>query len=813
MKNAPVEESNIFHCDNCNAELPSGANFCSVCGVSLKKATEVENAPISTLYCDHCSAELPSGASFCRVCGVSFKRAAKVENAATSAFHCNRCDAEIPAEAIFCSFCGANLEIAAKVEDAATSTMYCDNCDAELPSGAIFCRVCGVSFKKAAEVEHATVDTGVEGEDEATSHLDALVVHPVRRMWSHIFHRLRTLPDELEPEIEVPNRADKAKVKVDTVDSRWTWAIHPVRWVKHNVTTARMILVICAVGLLTLFVHGYHLSTAPDIFSDEGVYLLVGSDIARGLGLTVDNSTFLWHPPGYMLIEAAYLKLTGLVNADTLTAVLGARYLNVFFSACTAVVLVLFGRKLHSYKAGLFTAALFLMDPYVQRINRRNMLETLAMLCILLGLYIFFTRRSHLMKWQRCIAGIIFGVALLTKEPMFLELLALVIYVLLFRRHQLRDVIWVATIATSIYLLYPLWTIISGQWNGYLSYKLFGISRITALVTSHQPAPASGNITLVVATRSYLLTSLLDRLVQYGTSYLLIAFAAFFTCLLVFRYRHLLAARYLIVWSVFSFGFGLVLGKVSDQYFYYLIVPSIVVSGYILAIFFEMGLLPFVKKVLKKKVLKKAMAERALISRKDYARPSLLSAAYRMMWKPILVFFCLMLLYNSFVWARTYAFGSDDAYMDIVRYVEANIPRGTMIETSDDVAVYYLSSSYVTLLDRDTQTIIDRHARYFIMSSKDAEGGLDDMTPQLYNWVIANSYPMLEETDLSFGKLGLYELTTGAVLNNGMPVKQQTDSGKMHLLTQHVDGLSASLFSKRTCGLLSTKAFREAYIT
>jgi hypothetical protein len=426
-------------------------------------------------------------------------------------------------------------------------------------------------------------------------------------------------------------------------------------------------------------------------------------------------------------------------------------------------------------------AALFIMDPYVQRINRRNMLETLAMLCALLGLYIFFTRRPHLTRWQRLAAGIVFGLAVLTKEPMFLELLALIICVLLFRRHQLRDVLWVATIASSLYLLYPLWTIISGQWNNYLSYKLFNVSRIVDSIISQRPASTPKTITLVLATRGDLLTNLTDRLFPYGSSYLLIALAALFTILLILRYRHLLAARYLISWSVFSFGFGLILGRISDQYFYYLVVPSIVVSGYILASLFETALLP---------TLKKTSIRKLSVLHQGHSLFPIPPAIYQVIWRSVFAVFCVTFLYNGFVWTKMYALGSDDAYMQIVRYIEANVPAGASIEASDDVAVYYLSPSYVTFLDRGTQTIEDRHIRYFIMSSKDAAGGIDAMTPQLYTWVIHNSSPLLVLNDSSFGKIGLYQLKPTAMLNSGAGVQQ-------------ADRPSAPPFSNQSSGPLS----------
>jgi 4-amino-4-deoxy-L-arabinose transferase-like glycosyltransferase len=511
-----------------------------------------------------------------------------------------------------------------------------------------------------------------------------------------------------------------------------------------------IVIVIFGVCLITLLVQGYRLNVAPDVFSDEGVYLLVSLNIAKGFGpvLMKGHEVFLWHPPLYMLIESVYIKLAGLTNANMLTAALSVRYLNIIFSALTAGLLILFGRKLHSYKAGLIMALLFLMDPYVQRINRRNMLETLAMLFVLLGFYFFFTRRAHLTKWQRLASGTAFGLALLTKEPMLLELCALIVYVLWSRRSQLRDIVWTTAIAFAIYLIYPAWLISVNQERNFLAYFLFGAERVVASATNHTAPVPSSSIVLVSASRDYILNSLWLRLSQYGTSYLLIAFAALFTGILFVQFRDQLMARYLIVWSIFSFGLGLVVGRVSDQYFYYLMVPSIIIAGYVLALHFDLAFTALSKKIPHARV-------RRLFSWASIAY------VYRGMWRPVFLLFVVMFLCNGLVWTMTYVVGSDDAYMNVIRYVETSIPHNTDIEASDDVAVYYLSPPYNILLDRDVRTILDRHARYFIMSAKDAWGGYDGMTPQLYHWIIENSHPLFVQNDLSFWTVGVYRLNTG----------------------------------------------------
>src|SRR5947208_15472741 len=115
-----------------------------------------------------------------------------------------------------------------------------------------------------------------------------------------------------------------------------------------------------------------------------------------------------------------------------------------------------------------------------------------------------------------------------------------------------------------------------GQGNSYLSFKLFSINRILSSITGHPPPsfPPGANVTPDAAT-TFSLDNLQILLSQYAMSYLLIALAAIFTLVLILRFRHpvavrylitwfrhLVAARFLITWGIFSFGFGLALGKV-----------------------------------------------------------------------------------------------------------------------------------------------------------------------------------------------------------------------------------------------------------
>jgi 4-amino-4-deoxy-L-arabinose transferase-like glycosyltransferase len=341
----------------------------------------------------------------------------------------------------------------------------------------------------------------------------------------------------------------------------------PIPWLSGGQRLAWVLAL--AAGLVTLFVHGYRLSAAPDILSDELLYLLVGTNLARGAGLHGDTGFFFWHPPLYLLAEAAYIKLAGLLDEDILSALYSLRWLNASFSAGTAGLLLLLGHRLHSLKAGLLMAGIFLLDPYVQRINRRAMMETLALLFALVGLYIFFTRRPRLTGWQKFGAGLTFGLAALTKEVMALELLALLSFASWWRRDLLADALRVTAIAGASYLAYPLWAIAMGHSDGYFRYRLSGFARFFGLVKPLDGQP--GGVDASPAGDRGPLSSIFLVLSQSILDPLLIALGALALVIFLLGIRGRLPLRYLAFFSMAScgaVGLGLIQRLLEGQFFF-----------------------------------------------------------------------------------------------------------------------------------------------------------------------------------------------------------------------------------------------------
>src|SRR5450759_421223 len=181
-----------------------------------------------------------------------------------------------------------------------------------------------------------------------------------------------------------------------------------------------------AMAIVALVIHGYRLSQSPDVIVDETVYYLVAHSVQVGTGLAFHplpgNNPFFLQPPLFFVVEAGWLSNFGSSGGDLFHALYAARFLNVVIAALTAAGIVVLGSRLWDAKAGVLMSALYVLDPFIQRGTRLNMLEPLAGLFVLVTVllilrYVDVRRRGWLIA-----AGVSAGLALLSKEIAFFVL-------------------------------------------------------------------------------------------------------------------------------------------------------------------------------------------------------------------------------------------------------------------------------------------------------------------------------------------------------------------------------------------------------
>lgn len=497
-----------------------------------------------------------------------------------------------------------------------------------------------------------------------------------------------------------------------------------------------------------LIIQSYRITFAPDLFADEGAYYVVGRNLAAGLGLTqIDGTIFVWHPPLYMLLQAMVLKLFGLVDADPVVAILHLRLINVTASAFTAALLFLIGYRLKGRRTGVVIALLFCLDPYVQRINRRNMIETVAMLLVVLGVYLYMSQ-LHAKRYRITAAvliGFVCGLAILTKEVMAVGLVILLCFALLFQREHLKQACVSAATAFAVYSVYPIWLFMSGSQQPYLDMKVSQLFRFVARLVyqtsteKSDPATASANAPLVTGGSISFWQSASINLVPYAFSYITLLVAAGLALLLLIGRRsqeERLIATWLIVLYAFI-GVGVVAGKISDQFFYYLIVPALVVVGYVIAKMIEHCILVWTDR-------------RPLHRARRFTHSGILS--FFVVWVAL-----VGLDWNVSVYTNLYIFGQDNIYVDLTKYIKTHIPPGTLIEFGNDLSNYLLPQ-YQLRFDRDGESIRNYQARYFVLSTKEAWGNYVDVTPELYSWVESHSDVHFEQYGNTYWNVKLFKI-------------------------------------------------------
>jgi len=496
-------------------------------------------------------------------------------------------------------------------------------------------------------------------------------------------------------------------------------------WTEPDTSRRHAVLASAIAALLAMIIHGFRVTSAPDLLGDEGLYFLVAHNLASGVGLVDDVGTFFWHPPGYPILASLWIHLTGSLQGDFTTALLGSRQMNVIFSAATAALLVLFGRRLLNLRAGLLMAAIFIGDLFVQRINRRAMLETVVLLLILIALYLFYSRRATVSKARVLGTGLAFGVAILTKEVAVVGIIALGTYVIGFQRQLLPRFAGVVAVAASMYGAYVAWALLTAP-ERFLAFKIGAFSRVFALGRGVVPREAR----LDYGANPGILERLGPALISYGPTYAMLGIGSIVTLVLFLRYRDRRGAQLVLCWSGVSYvaiGFGAFVGF-GDQFFYYVLVPAIVAISYLLSTAWDSLDITVVR----------------LPSMRRRLGAVTLSLA-------------LLATYDLGAWATRYAGNRDDSYTRLTSYVRKHVPLGSTILVGGDVSNFLLRPDYDIAFFRDRANVRSEAVRYFILSTKEAQQRYNRMTPDFYDWIRSNTEPLIEFEGDTYWTLGLYE--------------------------------------------------------
>ncbi len=501
-------------------------------------------------------------------------------------------------------------------------------------------------------------------------------------------------------------------------------------------------LLVVVLALLAFGAVVWQLDKAPDVFTDEILYTRAGIRVAGEGALVWDNGEPLFvHPPLYFLVEGAYLWLTAdpagavQVPGDIFAWVYHTRYLNALFAGLTAATLYLLGWRLRGSWLGLFLAALFILDPFGVRINRRAMLETLAMLLTLMGMAVLLTGGERLRPARAMLAGLLLGLALLTKELTFTAPVAVFAFGLWELRQGRGDnetrrgggrargrtgplvslsPCVPALVAGLTYGLFPLWAATTGRWERFVHVKGLSLIRLLGL------AQLSGWNRPGVSLADFLLR----RLTDYGSSYLLLGLGGAAVLWLLLRQHRDRAGWLLGLWGLVLysfFAFTTLVGTGNDQFFYLLLVPAMLLVGYA-----------------------------------SYGFRNSESAIRKV---AVGLLLALLLLYNAGRWWITYGARQDNGYWQLRAYVEKHLPAGEPLNASGDAIKFKYFFPDRPITDAATpEEARTEGVRYFVLAPKDIRGRYGRITPELAAWVMAEGEQLFAVPGDSYGDIFLYRV-------------------------------------------------------
>lgn len=491
---------------------------------------------------------------------------------------------------------------------------------------------------------------------------------------------------------------------------------------------ATLVFTSLAIFAIALFLDSYRHQLTPDIHVDELIYANASQNLALGHGLSVQGQPFFWQAPLVFVIEWPIVALSHIGGWPTIDLALQLRILSGAAGALTAMLLFLWGRRLGGLWLGGSIVALFLADPFVERVLRRHYLEPFAGVWVVAFLWVCSSSAGRWTWRRRLFAGLLLGLSLLTKE-LTVYAFGILVVMALRRLARLRDLVSVGAVAAAVYAPYPIWALAQGLGSGFFDLKLYQYDRLIGLLhTSGLNRPGVSLTQTLAATAA-----------DYWPSYLLIAAAAPATAWLWFRRDR--DRRFLGIWSAASYlliAFLGAFGTLNEQFFYYLMIPVVVVDA-----------LMFVQAL--GYAARRARAPRARRALRLLRVDSVLALA---------LVAVLFLRPDERLWQLRFGTEVDNGFPTVIEQIEKQVPSGQLIDlpgaSLEILHFAFPNGEYKLAFDQSLPALATKNVHWLVMSSKDIEQRRLD--PAFYNDVRAASQERWGTDEHTFFHLALYQL-------------------------------------------------------
>jgi 4-amino-4-deoxy-L-arabinose transferase-like glycosyltransferase len=477
-------------------------------------------------------------------------------------------------------------------------------------------------------------------------------------------------------------------------------------------------------ALLAFDLRAFRLGQSWDIFVDEITYLRLSENVGHHLSVTLYGVHFYLHPPAFFFLQGLYIRLMS-PSGSVIEQVQSVRYVKTIVASLSAALLFYIGYRIDGRMSGLIAALMYSLDPFVIRVSSRNLLDPSAVMWVLVGYAILLSSdelKSDTIPWWRGVAaGVAFGLGLLTKDMIFF--LTLVPLAVCFIRNwsisrPLAFLVSVVTAAT--YLPYLITVVVIGDWSLFVDQKSRGALRLAGAIQEtgfNKP----GNQTL--------LDAITAQLVTFATTYAILGLGllAVGLLLLVGGHREKLVA----VWTGSAYtllAYSVVFGTLEEQFFYYLVVPSIASIAVASTMLYRETLIP-----------------------QRYRRLCLSFGSFLVV---------LFVAWSGAIWLRVHT-TPDNGYQHVVSYLNENVPRGTHISVTTDTA-QFIMTGYVSGVWVTPEQLQDHHVEYVVVSTSAIDKGYSFVGQDMLTWLEGHAQLTYAFDGPTFGSLRVYRLSPGA---------------------------------------------------
>ena len=543
-------------------------------------------------------------------------------------------------------------------------------------------------------------------------------------------------------------------------------------------TRRQVWLLALGVGALALLARLYRITTVYEVHVDEVSYAEVSRNLALGEPLLIYGTPFHLHPPGYFALLAAVQRALG-VEPDLLSTVFDLRPVGAVLGAATCVVLALMLRRTVGARSAALAGAYLALDPFANRFDSRLFLEAPAVLMTVTAISCLAAASTHRTPRGRLLvgAGLAVGAAMLVKEPYALVTAAPAAVLLVtgwaLRR---RDSLTVLGVAALCYAGYVAGIALTGQWAPWWREKLSGVRRLLGLdqVTGFNAPGGTG-------LGARLVSSVLDL----GPTYLTIAlgglaglvWAAWWA-----RHRRrevhppsgasVVVGVWLAVagaYLVFAIGFG----TLEEQTFSLVLAPCVCGATLLAAALWA----------------RRRRAARAAVA----------------------VLAGVLLVGAGATWTVVHT-REDDGYRRLVPWVAANVPAGSRVAVTEDVAQFVLRGVEITTAGTVPE-LVDRRADYLLVSTALAQRGYGIARPSVVAALDGRAPVVFSAAGPGLGDLRLYDvraLTGGSGVGAAVPTAGSGAAGTSGLAPPALQGAPPGADAPAVGGGEAPEPVREA---